>query len=846
MNSTDDILTYHIANSPLAVVEWDHAFRVCRWSGSAKALFGWTEAEVLGLHPDDWPFVHAEDRGSVARIMDELLSGEAPRNVSANRNMTRSGDVVHCEWYNSVRFDAAGQLVSILSLVHDVTDRVRQEQQLREQRRVLDLAGQIARFGGWSVDLEAQRCDWSDMVAEIHGMPRGYAPTVDQGIAFYAPEYRERIREKFSACAATGAPYDEEMQIITAQGERRWIHTAGMAVRDEQGSIVRVEGSFQDITALLETRDELHEANRQLAAAVDTNRALIDALPAHVALLDCNGRIIDVNEQWREFGRRNGLADQAAGAGADYFASCDVSEGRDAADARATVAGLRAVLARERDSFTYEYPCHGPSEQRWFRMMANTTGIRESVDGEPGVVVMHVDITERKLAEQQLERLVNEDPATGVLNRNGFVKALTERYRKVGWQPADTVVHIDLDGFRDINDAHGYETGDRVLKMVGQRLGDFAGPDALVGRMAGDKFVLLLPGTALGLIESRLRKLHRHLRDPMGLDSGDVQVEANFGYALLGHTERPVLTLLRESEVALYEGRADTDTFLCGYTEDLEQRAQQRMILTKELRRALDEQQFELHYQPKVLLATGKLIGCEALLRWNHPDRGLQSPEVFVPIAEQSRLIGPIGDWVLFEACRQLREWQDAGLDIVRVSVNASVVQFRLGHFTAQLKAALDHFDVEPASLTVEITESVFEGESSMLQRQIQELHELGVRIALDDFGTGYSSLLYLQRYPFDEIKIDQAFVRSVGEDAYSDRIVRTVFGLAESLGAEAIAEGIETGDVRDALVALGCTIGQGYFFSRPLSAEDFRWLLERRSVLPLTQGSASSGSGVI
>ncbi|MDZ7829666.1 MAG: EAL domain-containing protein [Halofilum sp. (in: g-proteobacteria)] len=231
----------------------------------------------------------------------------------------------------------------------------------------------------------------------------------------------------------------------------------------------------------------------------------------------------------------------------------------------------------------------------------------------------------------------------------------------------------------------------------------------------------------------------------------------------------------------------------------------------------------------------GSLTSCEALLRWHHPERGLSPPGLFIPIAEQSQLIGPIGDWVLRRACRHLREWQDAGFDAVRVAVNVSPAQFQFGDFACKVRDALAEFGLAPSSLTLEITESVFERESDALLGQIRALHNLGVRLSLDDFGTGYSSLLYLQRYPFDEIKIDQGFVFRLLDDAYSRNIVETVMGLARALDAEVIAEGIESTEVRDVLLAMGCRHGQGYYYSMPLAAEDFRWLLERDSCLPVS-----------
>ncbi|MDZ7748715.1 MAG: bifunctional diguanylate cyclase/phosphodiesterase [Halofilum sp. (in: g-proteobacteria)] len=453
---------------------------------------------------------------------------------------------------------------------------------------------------------------------------------------------------------------------------------------------------------------------------------------------------------------------------------------------------------------------------------------------------MHIDITERKLAEQELERIAYQDPLTGLWSRQGLGRALAARFEHTGWQPGARVVMLNLRHQRDVNDAHGYAIGDQVLIEVAHRLVERAGDGALVARPGGDEFAVFLPAHAGPGRDRRVAAIAATFDQPIELEHFSVDAGAQFGVTLLGERERPPEELMREAAVALFHGRDGRQRSAWNeYSPEIDRERQERVELTRDLQRALANDEFQLHFQPKVRLADGgQLVAAEALLRWHHPERGLQSPATFIPIAEQSQLIAPIGDWVLREACSFLREWRRAGLDIVRIAINVSLVQFTVGDFVSSVRAALDAYAVPPSSLTLEITESVFEQESDELYRQLHALHELGVQLSLDDFGTGYSSLLYLQRYPFDEIKIDQAFVRNILDDDYSRRIVNTVLGLCGALGAEPIAEGIESEAVRDALLELGCRVGQGFHYSMPLEAEDFRWLLEQGTALPL------SGSG--
>ena len=928
-------------------------------------LYGLRSDEVIGR---DIRALIGEERfeAEVRPIIDRCLAGESIT-YEAERDYPGLGR--RRLWIRYHPIPASdGSIREVGVVTSDITERVRIEAELEDRTRLMAIAGRAAHIGGWSVDLVTHEVEWSDMVARIHGMPPSDAPGVEAGINFYAPEHRERIRAAFTACMTDGTPYDEELQIITVGGERRWVRTIGVAVRDEVGAIVRVEGAFQDVTEehqtrqrleqyrelvehtsdlctivdadtryvmvnpayaerygvergeieghlvrevveadffdqqirrrlqralagepqqfeavrehprlgrrnilvryfpitlpgttesfvaaiitdlteLQQAREELVTTNRRLEHALNTRQALINSLPAHIALLDAEGWILDVNEQWRHFGREGQSRDPQFGVGSNYLAICDEASGECTEDARAAGAGVRAVLAGERESFVLEYPCHGPDQEQWYRMMASRVTTADEADEATGAVVMHVNITERKIAEQQLNRLAYEDAITGVLTRNGFVAGFDEHIIRHGWHPADMIVVLDLEGQRNVNDAHGFEVGDEVLAEVGHRLREHAAPAGIVGRIGGDEFVVLLCGHERDILapEERCRHLARIFDRALSVRGLRIDVKARFGYTLLGGDRRDAQQLLHEAELALFEARQQGDRAWRAYTTELDRQARRRITMTQELRRALANDEFELHFQPKVDLASGELIACEALLRWHHPDRGLVPPGVFIPVAEQSQLIGPIGDWTVTEACRLLREWNDAGLDIVRVAVNVSVVQFRLGRFTDKVREALATHGVAPEGLTLEITESVFEEESELLRRQMRELHELGVRLSLDDFGTGYSSLLYLQQYPFDEIKIDQGFVQHMVEDDYSRKIVATVLGVAGALGADAIAEGIESAEVRDALLEMGCTLGQGYYYSVPLVAEDFRWLLEKRSPLPLAAPDTSDARG--
>lgn len=450
-------------------------------------------------------------------------------------------------------------------------------------------------------------------------------------------------------------------------------------------------------------------------------------------------------------------------------------------------------------------------------------------------VTIKQDTTTLRARETELAQSAFQDPLTGLYTRNGFGHALQEWLDREDWRSEAIVVMVDVVGLKDINETYGYEGGDRLLTEFTRRLLKMANEPGLAGRIGGDECALFLapdPGEA---IESKIDGIADTLSRPFELDGVAIDIAIRLGYTRLGDTQRAAHQLLREAERALFRHRAESGLPWVAYSDHLEEQARARIDFTRELRTALRDGQFELHFQPKVDLSTDRLVAAEALLRWNHPQRGLISPGVFIPIAEQSQIIGPIGEWAIRCACEHLRQWQEEGLDVVRVAVNVSLVQFHAGNFPDTVRKILEATGTAPEQLSLEITESVFAQESASLLRQMRELRAMNVRLSLDDFGTGYSSLLYLQQYPFDEIKIDQGFVTHLINDRFSRNIVEAVKMLAQALDAEIIAEGIESTTVRDELLAMGIRFGQGFYYSFPLEAEDFCWLLERGSQLPLT-----------
>lgn len=390
---------------------------------------------------------------------------------------------------------------------------------------------------------------------------------------------------------------------------------------------------------------------------------------------------------------------------------------------------------------------------------------------------------------------------------------------------------VDIERLREINSAHGYPVGDEVLRQLSRRLGAICPPSAVIGRIGGDRFALLVP------VEDEPqdpghwpRAMLEALRRPFCIDGCELQLGVRVGSALFPDHGATFQHLLRAAELAVETARRGDGRPWCQFDPRLNQAASQQRALEKELRRALEQGALMLHYQPQVDLGTGKVLGVEALLRWPHPEKGMIPPQTFIPVAEASGLIRPLGAWVLVEAAKAAQRWHGQGLR-VGVSVNVSAAQLRRQDLVRLVEQVLEHTSLPPGALELELTESMFVDPTQIaMHRAIQGIAAMGVRLAIDDFGTGYSSLGYLKRLPVDKIKIDKSFVRELGRDETDAAIVRSIIGLARIFGKRVLAEGVEETSQFQFLKAEGCDEAQGYHFSRPIPETACTSFLQRHA----------------
>ena len=452
-----------------------------------------------------------------------------------------------------------------------------------------------------------------------------------------------------------------------------------------------------------------------------------------------------------------------------------------------------------------------------------TFKIRHRPMADGGWVATHEDITEQRRSEVKIEYMAHHDALTDLPNRVLLNERLEQALGQgVHRQEMVAVHHLDLDQFKAVNDTFGHPAGDRLLKMVADRLRGLVRETDTIARMGGDEFAVVhAPINDPAEATSLAQRIIALISEPFDLDGHQATIGASVGIAIGPSDGLRPDQLLRNADLALYRAKGDGRGTFRFFEPAMDLQMQTRRIMERDLRKALPAGEFELHYQPVVNLASGDISGFEALIRWNHPDKGMISPAAFIPLAEETGFIVPIGEWVIRQACATAAKWPGD----LSVAVNISAAQFRSCGLMQVIVGALATSGLHPARLEIEITETVLLQNRDTTLAVLRQLRELGIRIAMDDFGTGYSSLTYLQCFPFDKIKIDRSFVKDITENTGSLNIVRAVAALAKGMGMTATAEGVETREQLDRITSEGCNEMQGFLFSRPLPAHEIERL---------------------
>lgn len=637
----------------------------------------------------------------------------------------------------------------------------------------------------------------------------GYTPEelINRPLAelYVHPEQRSAFLAEMQRRGGAVANYETALR--HKDGSVVWVSTSAHVLRDESGELTGVEGTTRDITDRKRAEAEMAKLSSALEQTADL-----------VMITDRSGVIEYVNPAFVQvtgFSRAETLGNKP---------SLLKSGNRDAGYYRS----LWETILRG-DTFS-DIVINRKKDGSLYYESKSITPLRDLAGRITHFVSTGKDITEQMLAQEKLQYLAHHDVLTTLPNRTLLLDRLQQSLTRARWHERKVaLLFMDLDRFKTINDSLGHEMGDRLLQEVGARLRVALRDGDTVARHGGDEFVLLLEDVAsendIALIA---QKILNALAPPFRIGGHVLHISASIGISYFPADGVDSQILLRNADIAMYRAKEAGKNNFKFYTEEMSTRAVERLALENSLRFALERGEFALHYQPQVDIASGAVIGAEALLRWNPAEPGAVSPAEFIPLLEETGLILPVGAWVLREACRQLRRWQQRGRPQLRMAVNLSGRQFDDQTLPGLVHALVAETGIDPATLDLEMTESVLMRHSAVVNETLTALSRAGVRLAIDDFGTGYSSLSYLKRFPIDILKIDRSFMSDVTSDTDDAHIVTAILGMGASLDLEVIAEGVETVEQREFLRTRGCRVMQGYLFARPMSAADFDALLAR------------------
>ncbi|MDP5240956.1 EAL domain-containing protein [Uliginosibacterium sp. 31-16] len=779
-------------------------------------ITGFSEAELLLR--DFREITHPDDIEPNDRLLDALILDTAETFAIEKRMVRRGGDMV---WVNLTMSLVRSRRGSgqFMEVIEDITARKQAERELRDNEGRMRTILSAMREGVIMRDATGRVIIANAAAHRLYGLGLDeHFPPLQE------PEGYSFVREDGSACPISelpgaramhfGRPASAVLGIDRRDGTRGWmLAKAEPLQRDEHTGLHPVVLTLNDVTAQRRAEEEL-----RLAATV------FDHSVEAIMITDAQRRILSVNKAFTDLtgfaassvvGQTPALL-SASRHGLAYY---------DSIWKEATEQGAwqGEIWQRRRDGS--EFP-------EWLSIGA----VRDRGNAITHYVAVFSDITERKANEARIAFLAHHDPLTALPNRTLFQDRLEQalgRAERSGSMLA--LLFLDLDRFKTINDSLGHLVGDRLLQSVAERLQHCVRDTDTICRQGGDEFIIVLPEIQDTEAPARIaEKILRRLAEPFEVDSHVLGTSFSIGIAVYPDDGTDADTLMKNADTAMYHAKENGRNTYRFFTETMNANALDRLQVENHLRRALEHNELSLHFQPQVNLHTGAIVGGEALLRWQSDALGFVPPGRFIPIAEESGLIVPIGRWVLREACRLAMSWYENGIRNVTVAVNISALQFRRDDIVACVRDVLAETGLPPEYLELELTESLLMEHVEDVLDTVQRLKTLGVRLSIDDFGTGYSSLSYLKRFAVDRLKIDQGFVRDMVEDPDDAAIVRAIIQLGRSLKLEVIAEGAESRHQVDFLMREGCRESQGYFFCPPVANDVFMDMLAR--------GQASAG----
>ncbi|MDD2789077.1 MAG: EAL domain-containing protein [Sulfurimonas sp.] len=689
-----------------------------------------------------------------------------------------------------------------IELEKSKSELIESEQTLRESQNIAGLGSYIFDF---------TTLDWSasEILIQVFGVKEKALYSYDDWIDIIHPDDREMMIKYFrDEVMAQGNSFDKEYRITRKNDNAvRWMHGLGKLRYKDDGTLKEMIGTIQDITERKETLETLIK----LSLAVEQS-------PNSIVITDLDGNIEYVNAK---FSAVTGYSlKEVLGKNPRILQS-----------SKTPIETYDVMWEALQKGNTWEGELINKRKDGQIYIESAIISPVKATSGKiTNYVAIKEDITEKKSAQEHIDNLAHFDQLTGLANRILFgehAKYLLEHSKRT--QTSVAIMFLDLDHFKDINDSLGHSIGDEVLKQTAQRLKNALRSEDMVSRLGGDEFILIFPDTDITQAINIATKIIEAVSGVNLIEEYELTLTPSIGIAIYPNDGMDLETLLKNADTAMYRVKEEGRNGYSFFTQQMQENLSRNLDIVNGLRYALERDEFELYYQPQLSVDGKNIIGAEALLRWKHPLFGMVSPGEFIPIAEESGQIIKIGDWVLKTAIKQMKKWQDEGLQDMIVAVNLSAVQFKQANFSEHILEILQSVGLAHEYLELELTEAVTMNDPKAVISVMDKLHEQNIRMSIDDFGTGYSSLSYLKKFKIYKLKIDQSFIRDIHSDQDDRAIVTTIIHMAKSLGIQTIAEGVETLEQLEFLRANGCNEIQGYYYSKPLTSSDFAAFVRSR-----------------
>jgi diguanylate cyclase (GGDEF)-like protein/PAS domain S-box-containing protein len=797
-----------IENAPEAIVVLSNDDRVIRINREFTRVFGYTPEEAEGRSINDL-VVPEELKEEGLSLTQRTAQGE--RIEMETQRCHKNGTLIDVSVLGTpIRIK--GDQVGIYAIYRDISARKIAEAALAESQAKYGAILDHIEEGYYEIDLKGNIIFATETTARIVGVERDYY--LGRNYAEFCDEENAKALYKaFNAIYNTGLPSKHiNYTVVTPDGRRKVLEASAGLMLDSQGQPIGFRGIVRDVT----TRKQAEDA---LRASEQRHRAVLETSPDPVMVLDLDNKVTYLNPAFtRVFGWN---LEECRGKELDFVPPENRPE-------------MWEIIEKVK---------HGRSfsglETRRLTKNGQIVDVSISgavfVDGQSrplGSVMTLQDITERKKAEEELRYVAYHDLLTGLPNRKSFYLRLEDmviQSRRRGEKETWALLFLDLDRFKHINDTLGHDVGDQLLQAVAQRVRSCLRDSDHMFRLGGDEFTVILTFLARGLDVAKVaRKIRREVAKPYQIEGIEVFTSASIGISVYPTDGQEVEVLMKNADMAMYAAKEEGVGYRF-FTAEMNRRALERMQLESNIRRALDRDEFVLFYQP-VVGEGDRILGMEALVRWEHPELGLVPPSKFITVAEETGAIEPLGRWVLDTACRWAIRLHQNGYQYLFVTVNLSPRQFKDPDLLDSVVKTLNETGLPPTALKLEITESCVMDDPEEAIEKMKALRDMGIGFSIDDFGTGYSSLSYLKRFPIDTLKIDRSFVMESLTNRDDQEIIRTIISMAQNLRIQTVAEGVESKEQRDFLLSLGCSIMQGYYFGRPMPDRDFEKLLSNHS----------------